>query len=348
MAVDEIDELPAGPGDVTLRIIATGICGSDIHGFTGHSGRRHPGQVMGHETVGRITAIGEDVPPSAGVAIGDLATINPVLGCRTCALCGRGMPQRCARRRVIGVDPEIRAAFAERLVVPHHSVVTLPGTMPPQHGALVEPLAVGYHAARRAGCSAESKVLVIGGGPIGQACLLAAARLGASRVVVSEPQQERRRIVAGLNAQAVDPSSSDIGHGVREALGGAPDIVLDAVGSSDSLATALSVSELGATVALVGMNDPQIQLDAYQVSTGERTVVGSFSYTPEDFTATAHWVGDSPDLVDQLIGAQVSWNAVVESFAAGARGEHLNKVLFVPEPVSTDDAISPALMGGQP
>jgi threonine dehydrogenase-like Zn-dependent dehydrogenase len=164
-----------GERDVLLEVIATGICGSDLHGYTGENGRRRPGQVMGHETVGRVIAHGSGVDPGLlRVAM----TINPVIGCGACGRCRAGRPQLCADRTVIGVAPERPAAFAELLAVPADNLVALPSELPVEYGALVEPLAVGYHAVRRAPVRSGDTVLVIGGGPIGQACVLAAHREG--------------------------------------------------------------------------------------------------------------------------------------------------------------------------
>ncbi|HET7668428.1 MAG TPA: alcohol dehydrogenase catalytic domain-containing protein, partial [Mycobacterium sp.] len=183
IAVEDRPEPRPGEGEVVIEVIATGICGSDFHGYSGENGRRHPGQVMGHETVGRIDEIGADV---AGFTPGQLVTINPVMACGTCVACRDGQQQWCSRRKVLGVAPEIPAAFADRVAAPAKNIVVLPESMPAELGALVEPLAVGYHAVRRGGASAADRVLVIGGGPIGQACLLAARRLEVTKVAVSD------------------------------------------------------------------------------------------------------------------------------------------------------------------
>src|SRR3954447_8589660 len=182
IAVEERPEPQPGPGEVVVEVIATGICGSDFHGYSGENGRRHPGQVMGHETVGRIEKLG---PGVTDLAHGQLVTINPVMACGTCTACTAGQQQWCSRRVVLGVAPDIPAAFADRVAAPARNVVVLPESMPAELGALVESLSVGYHALRRAAPTADDRVLVIGGGPIGQACLLAARRLGVDSVAVS-------------------------------------------------------------------------------------------------------------------------------------------------------------------
>ncbi|MGH3588361.1 MAG: zinc-dependent alcohol dehydrogenase, partial [Pseudonocardia sp.] len=162
LSVGSVPDPAPGPDDVLIEVVATGICGSDLHGYTGENGRRVRGQVMGHETVGRVlTAAGD-------LAVGDAVTVNPVLWCGRCRHCAAGREQACPDKQVIGVAPELVSAFAERMAVPVRNVVPLPEGMPLEHGALVEPLAVGYHALVRGACGAGEAVLVIGGGPIGQ------------------------------------------------------------------------------------------------------------------------------------------------------------------------------------
>ena len=109
--VEERPDPEPGPEEVLLRISATGICGSDLHGYTGENKRRHPGQIMGHETVGRIVALGSGVA-GAGLEVERVATVNPVIGCGDCAQCAAGTEQLCPGRKVIGVNREIPSAFA--------------------------------------------------------------------------------------------------------------------------------------------------------------------------------------------------------------------------------------------
>jgi threonine dehydrogenase-like Zn-dependent dehydrogenase len=308
--VEELPDPVPGPGEVLIRVTATGICGSDVHGYTGENGRRQPGQVMGHETVGWIEAAGAGV---SDLLPGMVATVNPVIGCGACPPCGAGSEQLCARRRIIGVDPTYRSAFAELLAVPAGNVVVLPDGIPIEYGALVEPLSVGYHAAVRGGVGPDDRVLVIGGGPIGQACALAARRLGARAVAVSEPSRSRRELVSRLGFDALDPAD-------LTDLDGEATVVLDAVGSSASLAAALDKSALGARIVLVGMNAPEVTLAAYAISTYERSVVGSFCYSSRDFRETAAWVGTRPDGMEHLVDGRAGLTAAPDAFAGLASG----------------------------
>ena len=141
----EVERPEPGPGEVLLRICATGICGSDFHGFTGENGRRVPGQIMGHESSGTIAALGEGVDP-ATLPLGAPATFNPVVVPPEQAEEFRGREQHAPGKQVIGVAQDRAASFADYVVVPARNVLQLDPAMPLPLGALIEPLAVAVHA----------------------------------------------------------------------------------------------------------------------------------------------------------------------------------------------------------
>lgn len=309
-----------GPGEVLLRICATGICGSDFHGFTGHNGRRAPGQVMGHESSGTIAALGEGVD-AAAFPVGAPATFNPVVVPSQEAEAYRGREQHAPGKHVIGVAQHVQASFADYLVVPARNVLLLDPAMPLELGALIEPLAVAVHAVRLGRPDPAEKVLVIGGGPIGQSVVIALQRAGVENIVLSEREPRRRELVASLGAQVLDPEVGPTAELVAEALGGPADLAIDAVGLSPTMADALAATALGGRVVLVGMGSPQLELPAFAISTEERTVVGSFTYSAEDFADATAWIGSHAEQVAPLVSTVVSPEQAQESFTALAAGE---------------------------
>jgi threonine dehydrogenase-like Zn-dependent dehydrogenase len=312
-----------------VEVIATGICGSDFHGYSGENGRRHPGQIMGHETVGRIRELGTDV---AELTVGQLVTVNPVMSCGVCPACVSGQEHWCSRRVVLGVAPEIPAAFADRVAVPAANIVPLPEDMPEELGALVEPMAVGYHAVRRGQPNPDDRVLVIGGGPIGQACLLAASRLGVQAMALSDVSPSRRDLCARLGAEVVDPTAGNLPEAVADRLRGPATLVVDAVGVNRTVADALAASSLGSRIVLVGMGSPRLELAAYALSTEERALIGSFTYTAAEFIQTAEWVGTVPEGIGELIDGRVGWEEASQSFDDLARGRSsASKILVFPQ-----------------
>lgn len=313
MAIVDLPAPDAAPGEVVLEIIAAGICGSDIHGFTGDNGRRHLGQVMGHEAVGRIHAVGDAIDPTLAPR-GAIATFNPLIlspeNMRTFA----GREQHDPERKVIGVDPDLVSAFAQYIAVPLRNLVVLPESMPVLYGALIEPLAVALNAVRRVGPVEGQSVLVIGGGPIGQSAVLAALHLGASSVFVSEPDAARRELCARLGAVVLDPGEGTIPTQIFRHHGGPVDVAIDAVGVSATLSDALGATSFGGRVCLVGMGAQELGLAAFRISTEERSIVGAFCYSFDCFREAAEWVGTGDPVFANLISAEVDLNHAPEAF----------------------------------
>lgn len=323
MAVIELPEPIAGAGEVILEIIATGICGSDVHGYTGENGRRVIGQVMGHESVGRIHSLGDGVDPTV-VPTGALATFNPVLVSAERREQFAGREQHDPERIIIGVDPERISAFAHRIVVPIENIVLLPEAMPVSYGALIEPFAVGLNAVRRARVAAGDSVLVVGGGPIGQSAVLASLREGATKVYVSEPSDERRELCAFLGAVAIDPREGPVIDQIVALNGALVDVAIDAVGISQSLEDALEATVFGGRVCLVGMGQPGLSIDAYLVSTAERSIIGSFCYSFDTFATAAAIIGGGDEVFGRLISAEVRLDDAPAMF------EHLAAAMDMP------------------
>ena len=317
----EIESRPdphPGQNEVRLRIIATGICGSDIHGFTGKNGRRSPGQIMGHESVGRIDALG-DGSSELGLKVGDLVTFNPVVIPEEDLAAYEGREQHSPRKRVIGVAPDYVSAFAELMIVPARNVVVLPATMPASLGALIEPIAVGVHATNRASVRPGDNVLVIGGGPIGQCVALAAIKCGAAEVIVSELDEGRRALCERLGLKTINPDGTDLAGQVRAVWSKLADVAFDAVGVTGTLSDALLSTKLGGTTCLVGMGSPELRLEAYRVSTDERSVVGSFAYSSAEFRDAAQWISDGELDFGELISREVPLEQAHDAFVGLAK-----------------------------
>ncbi|GLY28758.1 zinc-binding dehydrogenase [Kineosporia sp. NBRC 101731] len=309
----------AGPHDVVLDVAFTGICGSDLHGYTGVSGRREPGQVMGHESVGRIRSVGGEV---TGLHTGQVVTFNPVVAPPTPAWAGR--EHLHPGKYVLGVRPDIDAAFAEQVLVPARNVVPLPDGMPIEHGALIEPVAVAVHAVRRAGARDARNTLVVGGGPIGQAVVLALRHAGVDPVLVSETEAARRELVEQLGAVAIDPldaATGPLAERVEARFGRLADVTIDAVGVDASLADALIATRVGGVVCLVGLGQPRVSLDAFEITTTERSLVGSFTYSVDDFREAVRLVAQETTASSTLISRVVPLDEAPAAFASLAAGD---------------------------
>lgn len=315
----EVERPEPGPGEVLLRICATGICGSDFHGFTGENGRRVPGQIMGHESSGTIAALGEGVDP-ATLPLGAPATFNPVVVPPEQAEEFRGREQHAPGKQVIGVAQDRAASFADYVVVPARNVLQLDPAIPLPLGALIEPLAVAVHAVGLARPLPEERALVVGGGPIGQSAVLALQRAGLTAIAVSEPDPQRRELITSLGAAALDPADGPLPEQLAAALGGPADLAVDAVGVTPTLADALTATRLGARIVLVGMGSPRLELSAFAVSTEERTIHGSFTYTAQDFADATAWIGEHAEQAAVLVSRIIGPEEAHEAFTALAAG----------------------------
>ena len=289
-----------GPGEVRLRMAYVGICGSDLHGYTGESGRRVPGMIMGHEASGWVETLGPGVD---GPRVGEPVTFNPGLACD--GSCGHGPGNHCALLRVIGVTPDIQGAFADAIVVPVDRVVPL-RSLSLLWGAGVEPMAVALQATRRAGIEAGQSALVVGGGMIGQSIAQTCRLDGASRVAVSDPIPERRALAEAAGFLALRPDD------VEDA--GPFDSSFDAVGISATASAAIRNIPKGAVTCFVGLGLPEVTVPLFEIVTSERIVVGSFAYSDEVFEeATRHLAEGRLDL-SPLIGSVESFEDIGQAF----------------------------------
>jgi threonine dehydrogenase-like Zn-dependent dehydrogenase len=305
-------------GEALLRVAATGICGSDLHGYMGKTGRRKPGMIMGHEVVATIEQLG---PRTERDGLEGPVAVNPVIACGTCAPCRRGLENLCENRRLIGVDADIVGGFAEFMVAPVTNLVPIGKDVPIEWGALVEPFAVGYRTARQGGVRESEAALIIGGGTIGIACLVAAKRLGADPIILSEPLAHRREAAAQIGAVVMDPTTEDVAAGVRALTDGlGVPAVLDCVGITATVSTGLAASCSEGTITVVGMESPSIEFPSYLLITQERRLLGNFGYTARHFREVAEWVSTAPVELDGYIEDIVGFDTVSERFHTLATG----------------------------
>lgn len=342
MTVEDVAEPAAGPEDVILDVLAVGICGSDVHGYAGTTGRRQPGMVMGHEACGRIASAGASV---GSWASGQTVTFNPVLGCGRCRMCAAGLTNRCLDRRVIGVEPAIVGAFAERIAVP---AANLHPAADVTAATLAEPLAVGLNAVRQLDLAGVSSLAVVGAGMIGLACLWAARREGVGEVYVGDIDPAKVGRVQAAGGTALALAGTSLPEALREHGAAMVDAVIDATGLSQTSSDALRATRPGGRVCLVGMASPVLQLPAYDIATAERSVVGSFCYTQDTFAECARAVSAGEVDPQQFVDHTVTLDEAPDAFrelASGGRSS-VKTTVVVQDTASRDDARSPHASGG--
>jgi L-iditol 2-dehydrogenase len=275
----EIVELPEpkpGRGEVLVQVAACGICGSDVHGYDGSSGRRIPPIVMGHEAAGRIAAVGDGVK---GFAVGDRVTFDSTIYCGICLPCLRGEVNLCDNREVLGVsctDYRRAGAFAEYVVVPPRILYRLPDNLSFVEAAMLEAVAVAVHAVSLAILSPESTALVIGAGMIGLLVAQALRAAGCSRIFVADIDASRLKLAQEIGATAVSTVDANLAEQVVQLNGGiGVDVVVEAVGRNVTVAAAIDSVRKGGTVVLVGNISAEVTLPLQKVVTRQIRLQGS-------------------------------------------------------------------------
>ena len=263
--------------EVLLRIHACGICGSDIHGWDGSTGRRRPPLIMGHEAAGEIVAVG---PRVERWRLGDRVTFDSTSSCGACPYCARGEVNLCDHRRVVGVAPvEYRqhGAFAEFLVVPARILYALPNGLTYQQAAMVEPVSIAIHAVQRVRLAPNATAVVVGAGMIGLFVIQALRWAGASRIIAVDLADNRLALARELGA--TDTLRSDLMEVPAEVArltgGNGADVALEVVGVSATLNLAIASVRRGGSVVLVGNLAAKTDFPLQAVVTRELTLHGT-------------------------------------------------------------------------
>ncbi len=287
-----------GRGEVLVDVRACGICGSDIHGMDGRSGRRQPPIVMGHEAAGEIIAVGEGV---TGWKKGDRVTFDSTEYCGECDECRRGFVNLCRNRRVLGVSPgEYRrhGCFAERVALPTRILYPIPDGLPYEEAAFAEPVSIALHAVNLAEGSElgeafakqtpplavqRGTAVVVGAGLIGLLVIQALKARGWQRVIAVDLDEKRLALAKELGAgSAFHAKQENLASHLRQICGGdGADASFEVVGAAAPLDLAIRSVRKGGQVILVGNLQPNTPFPLQEVVTRQLTLKGSCSCAGE-------------------------------------------------------------------
>ena len=269
--------------EVLVRVMACGICGSDVHGLDGSTGRRQPPLIMGHEAAGVIEATGAQV---AGWAPGDRVTFDSTIYRLDDWYSRRGLYNLSDGRMVLGVSPgEYRrhGAFAEYVAVPQHILYRLPADVTFVQAAMVEPVAVALHAVGLTPIAIGDRTVVVGAGTIGLCLVQVLRHAGCSAVFAVDLDPDRLDLARRLGAtEGLDARTPDlVDRIVRATEGRGADVVFEAVGANASVKTAIAAVRRGGTVTLVGNLQPSVELPLQSVVTRQVRLQGSCAIAGE-------------------------------------------------------------------
>ena len=319
------------PGELLVQVAACGICGSDVHGYDGSSGRRIPPIVMGHEAAGIVAATG---PGVSAFRMGDRVTFDSTVYCGECPYCLRGEMNLCDRRQVVGVScGEYRrnGAFAEFVTVPQQIVHRLPASMSFAEAAMLEPVSVALHAVKVSEIRGGETALVIGAGMIGLLTLQAARAAGCSRVLIADVDATRLRLAESLGAtETLHLSGPELAREVLSRTGSGVDVALEAVGRDETIQTAIQSVRKGGTVTLVGNITPQVTLPLQVVVSRQLRLQG-----------TAASSGEYPQAIDLISRGVIQVRPLITAVAPLEEGPRWFERLYAHEPNLMKIVLSP-------
>ena len=268
LSLRDIPDPVPDPHEVLVRVRSVGICGSDVHGYTGTTGRRLPPLVMGHEAAGVVERVGSDV---ALVETGSRVCFDSTVYCRQCSSCDEGKFHLCADREVLGVSvPGMKrqGAMAELVLLPWWTLHPLPESMTYTEAALLEPVSIALHAAHRGYLHPDETVLVLGAGTIGLLILQVCQAMGAGSITVVDINPERLRIAAQMGAHNVACSVPDDMNA---------DLSFEVVGLDTTLRSAVGALRRGGRTVLVGNLTPEARINVQDIVAQEWTLIGTYA-----------------------------------------------------------------------
>jgi len=303
----ECDEAIPGTGEAVVAVEAVGLCGTDLHLFDGSlEGGGYP-MVQGHEFCGQVVRCSGDT--AQGLDVGERVVIDPVISCGGCFPCRNGASNACVRMEALGVHRP--GGLQEEVVVPVDRL-HLVGDLDPTVAALTEPLSIALHAVERAGIRAGQQVLVLGAGPIGLGCVLAAIRCGAE-VMAVDLHPSRLALARSLGAEESVVANDELRHTVQEwTEGDGPAVAIEATGVAAVAHDAFHLVAASGTVALVGVSHQQVSIDLRLFTRKELNVVGTRA--TRDFPGAVDLVRTNASLLSSLVSHRFPLDRVREAF----------------------------------
>lgn len=323
LSYEDVPEPHYGPDDLLVQVKACAICGSDVHGLDGSTGRRQPPIIMGHEASGVVAAVGERVQ---GFAPGDRITFDSTIYCGRCHFCRQGRINLCDNRRVLGVscdDYRQTGALAEFVAVPSHIAYHLPEGVSFEQAALVEPVSIAVHAVSLAPLNLGDTAVVVGVGTIGLLIIQILRTAGCGQIIALDIDHGKFDLARRFGAAVCwDPREEDLIHRIRSLTKGrGADLAFDAVGLSFTVGQAAGLLRKGGALVLVGNLSPQADLPLQSVVTREIALYGSCASS-----------GEYPICLELIQQGKVDVNSLISATAPLRDGAEWFQRLYNKEP----------------
>ncbi|MBX2825370.1 MAG: alcohol dehydrogenase catalytic domain-containing protein [Gammaproteobacteria bacterium] len=310
-SIETIEPPSVGPDEVEIDVAYCGICGTDLHVYLGHMDARiGDHRVIGHEMSGVVSAVGSNVN---SVAVGEHVVVRPLDACGECAACQRGHKHICQNLKFLGLDTD--GAFQQKWTVPAHTLHKLPASLPLQHAAMIEPVAVACHDVRRGKVAKGEDVLVIGGGPIGMLVAMVAMAAG-GKVTVSEINPHRLAIAQKLGMQTLNPTEVDAVASLTEATEGkGMDVIFEVSGTQPGVDLMTAVAATRARIVMVAIHASKPEIDLFQFFWREIELFGARVYEPEDYDDAIKLVSEGSIDAAELITSVQELTDIQGAFA---------------------------------
>lgn len=332
-APGEIDvesaEVPVpGEGEALLRLVAVGICGSDVHASHG----KHPFVPLPYHPGHEILAVVEDLGPGTelpeGVAVGSRVVVEPIHSCGSCARCRDGRYNLCDTMSFYGCGTP-SGGMADLFAIRADRLVPVPEQLDDLQAVLVEPLSTPVHAVRLAGGDLRGRsVAVLGAGTIGLLTLAAARRAGAERIAVTDTLGRKRDLAERLGAGATfDAAGPDVVEQVRDFLGGSADVVFDCVAVQSTVDQAVALADKGGTVVVVGVPTGAVTVPLPLLQDHQLRLQGSATFTREDIETSIAMLGEGAVRHEDFVTAVFPLDAAAQGFASASGGGEVKVVL---------------------
>ncbi|HKM43788.1 MAG TPA: galactitol-1-phosphate 5-dehydrogenase [Limnochordia bacterium] len=306
LSYEEVPEPAHGKGDLLVRVKACAICGSDVQGIDGSTGRRRPPIIMGHEAAGVVEAVGSDVK---GFKVGDRITFDSTIFCGECYFCRKGQINLCDNRRVLGVscnEYHQNGAFAEYVAIPSRIAYHLPEQVSFEQAAMVEPVSIAVHAVSLCKVLPNDAALVVGAGMIGLFIIQVLRIVGCGQIIAVDLDENKFELARQFGATAcLNAGSEDLNEQILELTNGrGADLAFEVVGISATIQTAVQGVRKGGALVLVGNLQPRVDFPLQSVVTRQISMYGSCASNGE-YPACLDLIASGKIDVDVLVSASV-------------------------------------------